>query len=335
MASLFPGGGPGDGGGPGAGERAVGVGSWMVCSAGMLVFNKLAITAFRAPCSLVAMQFLFTALAIVACGWRSIRVGSRADALRWCRVVPLFTGMILTSVLALEGASMTLVITFRALSPVVSLCVESFYPRPLRMSGPMLASLGAMAGGMALYAWALGAGGLGGLAWVALNNLLAVGDRLLQRLMLSPEQDPVDASRSAAALMNNVAGLAPLALAAALTGEYRDVPGALRGLDAAGAAWVGGSCVVGAGISYTGIWAQSLISATSFLVLVNANKFLIVFAEAFLLRTQELAWTQIAGATITIIAGIGYGMARENIERDLEKSKDVSSPPEGESLTSA
>ena len=41
------------------------------------------------------------------------------------------------------------------------------------------------------------------------------------------------------------------------------------------------SCLVGFGISYTGIWVQSMISAASFLVLVNANKFAIIIFGAF------------------------------------------------------
>merc|ERR1712032_1095821 len=63
--------------------------------------------------------------------------------------------------------------------------------------------------------------------------------------------------------------------------EFREIPAAFATLDRMGITWVVLSCVVGVSISYCGIWAQSLISATSFLVLVNTNKFVIIFIEAY------------------------------------------------------
>ena len=54
-------------------------------------------------------------------------------------------------------------------------------------------------------------------------------------------------------------------MAALLQGELRELPGALRSLDLLGRIDVGMTCVVGFAICFTGIWAQSLISATSFL----------------------------------------------------------------------
>merc|ERR1719189_332355 len=55
---------------------------------------------------------------------QSLHVGSMRDLLRWCLVVPAYSGMLLTSILALKHAPMTLVVTFRALSPLLSLGIE-------------------------------------------------------------------------------------------------------------------------------------------------------------------------------------------------------------------
>merc|ERR1719387_984331 len=107
----------------------------------------------------------------------------------------------------------------------------------------------------------------------------------------------------------------------ALKNEFAEIPGAFANLDKMGALWLVLSCVVGIGISYTGIWAQSLISATSFLVLVNVNKFVIIFIEAFGLGTKKLTALQIVGACITILGGVGYGKAREWIEDEARESR--------------
>merc|ERR1719230_1637618 len=113
----------------------------------------------------------------------------------------------------------------------------------------------------------------------------------------------------------------PLLIVAVLMQEYKAVPTAVASLSSMGAVWVAASCAVGVGISYTGIWVLSLISATSFLVLVNANKFVIIFLEAFILHTKVLTPLQIMGASVTIFGGIGYGKAREAVEAEVAEEK--------------
>eukprot|EP00435_Cladocopium_sp_Y103_P026698 s2919_g6.t1 len=72
------------------------------------------------------------------------------------------------------------------------------------------------------------------------------------------------------------------------------------------------------GISYTGIWCQSLISATSFFILINVNKFAIIGIEAVFM-SKELTWAQVMGALITIFGGVTYGKAQEALsEKEVE-----------------
>merc|ERR1719387_3432608 len=75
----------------------------MVCSVGMLVFNKEAIRRFPLECLLVALQMLVTSLWMVGPCRRSLHFGSTRDVLRWCMVVPFFCGMLLSSILALKN----------------------------------------------------------------------------------------------------------------------------------------------------------------------------------------------------------------------------------------
>merc|ERR1712137_499853 len=126
--------------------------------------------------------------------------------------------------------------------------------------------------------------------------------------------------KTAATFLNNFLGFFPLIIAALLIREDKDVPEAIHNLDTMGIIWICASCIVGAGISYTGIWAQSLISATSFLVLVNANKFFIIFLETFVMGTKQMSPTQILGATIAILAAVAYGEARKLAENESKQS---------------
>jgi len=308
------------------GETGIAVGGWMICSIGMMLFNKFAIKAFPVECTLVALQMGVTVLAMALFCFRSIKIGSFHDVLRWSMVVPFFTGMLLSSILALKYAPMSLVVVFRTLSPMASLLIERFYPDPLRISLPMLGSIATMAGGAALYTSAMHMSGFGGIGWVFLNIFFAVGDRLLQRLMLAKDQSPVDISKTGISLLNNLEGMVPLVVVMGIKNEFAEIPEAVASLSAAGVVWVVLSCLVGVAISYTGIWAQSMISATSFLVLVNANKFVIIFIEAFCLKTKTLAPIQVVGAVVTILGGVLYGKAREALEAQA-KSKQAEREP--------
>jgi len=291
----------------------MGVASWSICSVGMMVFNKLAIQALPLECTLVALQMAVSVIAMLVFCWRSIHIGSLRDVLRWCAVIPFYTGMLLTSILALKDAPMSLVVTLRTLSPLLSLAIERLYPNPLQVNTQMLASIFFMFVGASMYVSRMNSESLSGIIWVLLNCIFAMGDRLLQRLFLARDQCPVDISLSAITLLNNLLGLAPLLLAAWWEGEPKQLFVALAGLDWIGAAVVAASCAVGVGISYCGIWAQSLISATSFLVLVNANKFVVVLLEVSFMSSKPLHPLQVAGALWTICAGATYGRARESM----------------------
>merc|ERR1719277_623216 len=108
---------------------------------------------------------------------------------------------------------MTLVMTFRALSPILSLIVEQFYPNPLKLSALTLLSLIGCIFGMWLYLYDMDTSNFNGMWWAVLNNFFAVGDRLLQRLMLAKDQKPVDISLSGVVLLNNAVGVVPVLIA--------------------------------------------------------------------------------------------------------------------------
>jgi len=292
-------------------------------SVGMLLFNKLAVQALPLECSLVWLQLFFAAFFMLIFGFPYLHIGSMKDFLRWCMVVPFFTGMLMTSILALKKAPMSLVIVLRSASPLFSLIFERFYPEPLRISGPMVCAIVVMVAGAVMYVSQLHAEHWEGIGWVMLNSIVAVCDRLLQRLLLSKEQHPVDISKTGITVINNMMGLIPVGMAAYFTGEVGQFPYAYANLTGLDKVYIGLSCVIGLSIGFTGIWAQSLISATSFLVMVNANKFVIIGIEAFGMHTKVLTHGQILGASLSILGGILYGKARQQIEQEEEERKQL------------
>jgi len=291
----------------------------------MMVFNKMAVTRFPAECCLVALQMAFCSAFLLCFAQKSIHIGSFRDVARWSLVIPCFSGMLLTSMLALKNAPMSLLVVLRCLSPVAGLAVESFYPQPLQVNMGMIVSIFIMLCGSGLYASRMPRQHLTGVGWALLNTFFAVADRLLQRLMLAPDLAPVDISKCGVTLLNNLGGLVPVLLCAIATEEWKDVPH-VSDLTLPSYSWLLASCVVGVGLSYTGIWCQSLISATSFLVLINASKFAIVCIEALFMNSYQLTWAQVLGALITIFGAVTFGQARES-QSLVEKP-----PPETEPL---
>lgn len=225
-------------------------------SVGMLLFNKLAIQHFPLECSLVWAQLCFSASCLLLFGLPFIHVGSVRDVLRWCMVVPFYCGMLLTSILALKTAPMTLVIVLRQTSPLMTLVFERFYPEPLRISFYMLMSIIVMIVGALMYVRELPVDNWQGIGWVLLNSAIAVADRLLQRLLLSKEQCPVDISAAGVTLINNLVGMLPVGVAAYAKGELAALPGALGALNRSDQICIAMSCVIGLAISY---WVQPRI----------------------------------------------------------------------------
>ena len=69
-------------------ELIVACGIYMVSSAGMSVFNKLAVKELPLPITLVVVQMIFT-IGSVATQRKSVHIGSMRDAMRWGLTVPL------------------------------------------------------------------------------------------------------------------------------------------------------------------------------------------------------------------------------------------------------
>jgi len=159
--------------------------------------------------------------------------------------------------------------------------------------------------------------GLVGIGWVMLNTFFALGDRLLQRRMLASDEHPVDISTSGVTLLNNLLGMIPLFFVAIYSGEMEKMSGVAENLGSHGVMWVIASCVVGVGISYTGILVQGMITATSFLVLVNANKFVIIILEVTCMK-HSLTHGQLAGSLLAIVGSILWGCRG----RDCGKTSD-------------
>ena len=70
------------------------------------------------------------------------------------------------------------------------------------------------------------------------------------------------------------------------------------------------SCVNAVGISYAGINAQGYVSATTFMVLSNLNKFVVVGFGMLVLR-EASSWQAVVGVTSALLGGVWYARATQ------------------------
>ena len=190
---------------------------YLVSSAGMSVFNKLAVNALPLPITLVIIQMAFT-VGVLALSWKTVRVGSWRDALRWGLTVPfLFSAMLVSSMFAFEHNTLGTVVVCRNIAPMFTLMIERMFRVPIKVTTETILALLTILLGVVLYHFNTLSLTLIGFVAIALNMVFAVLERLLQRHLMA--QDPVDLSKPAMMLLNNSFGLLPNALLLAMYGE--------------------------------------------------------------------------------------------------------------------
>jgi len=279
---------------------------FMVCSAGMMVFNKMVLRVARLPITMVMIQMAFTVvvLCIAPCG---LHFGSLRDVMRWSLSIPiLFTIMLASSMLALDHASMGAIIVVRNVAPIITMVIERFFGEQIRITVGVILSLLVVVGGVAMYtsvdlqfSWT-------GMTWMAVNMVSAVLERLLQRKMIAVE--PIDVSKTGMMLLNNAVALIPMGMLLYFFGEHEKWH-LFRNFSYADGMLLGCSCINAIGISYAGINAQAYVSATTFMVLANLNKFVVIAFGIVVLR-EASSWQAILGCVLALSGGILYAKAR-------------------------
>jgi len=182
-------------------------------------------------------------------------------------------------------------------APLCTLLLERMFRWPTHANFETIAALLTIVAGVALYHQeAIGLTVIG-LLTIGLNLIFAVLERLLQRHLLS--QDPVDISKPGMMLLNNGIGLVPCGLLCSIYQEPAHWGAVGSAMTAGGACLVLISCLNGLAISYAGLQAQQLVTATTFMVLTNVNKF-VVIGFGFVFLGDELSQRAFAGVFIAI-----------------------------------
>ena len=173
-----------------------------------------------------------------------------------------------------------------------------------------------------------------GLTLLLLNMAVASLERLLQRRLLAVEV--VDVSKPGMMLLNNGIGFVLTAVVAAFVpGEYARLRAIFSENKDSRALYVCASALVAVGISSTGLWFQSHVSATTFMVAGGACKgVLIVAGIAFFADTAQPA--AVLGAVASLVASFAYAsQQRESSRARVPADGAEQRPPPPVTLTAA
>ena len=294
---------------------------YSLCSASMLLVNKMCLHAVPLPGLVSVTQFVFAAVTIAGIKLSGLAI---VDDFEWRKVkayllyVALFVIGIFTNMKAVQKANVETVIVFRACCPiVVSVLEAAFLGRQLPNARSACALLVIVLGargyvsadssfkkqGWAAYSWVS--------AYTAVTAIqmaygkYIVGKDMEFRSMWGPTQ------------YTNVLSIPPMIVIALVTNEPERLPSvewspyAISLLTA--------SCVVGLAISFTGWYCRALVTATCYTILGVANKMLTVLAN-------NLVWDQHASAVgilwlmVCLAGASGYKQAPMREEKAKEDS---------------
>jgi len=315
---------------------------FMICSATMLIVNKLVVKHFGTPVLVVLCQNAMACFICCTFLFKSLRFGSRADAIRFAKVVPLFyTGMLCTSAVAQQYASLGLQIVIRNLGPLCTMPVERFFNEPIVADVWTWASMCFILVGIVFYVIeSLGAAPyhvtaakhqdshtlLIGILLMVANMILAIVERLYQRKMLSIV--PVDVSKMGMVLLNNGVSLLPLTILIFPLGEYKHEKihhWGTEGKDASTGIhyfllFVSGIC--GVAIGWTSMNAQQYVTATTMLLITNLNKVVVIIYGMIFLAEPDGPFA-IGGVLIALGGGVWYALARRAIGKKEAAAKEA------------
>jgi len=226
----------------------------------------------------------------------------------WAMTVPpLFVLMMVSSMLAIQHVTVGTFVVVRNLGPIVTLGIETTLHRPDDLSCDLktTACLAAIAIGVALYESHEVRLSAVGCFYLLLNLAFACAERMVQRHLLAIAT--VDVSKPALMILNNGIGAV---LAVALVpffghGQWHHLSRAVRHKASTGL-YLLLSCVVGCAISYTGLWLQRLVTATSFMVIGSVNK-LVVVVCGILVYADAAGPISILGAALSVGGAYAYG----------------------------
>lgn len=298
----------------------------------MLVINKTLMALLMAPAVIAVAQM---AVAAVGLGFYSGAALLQSDPheLRWWLIVPtLFAALVVSSTYSYEYFSLSMLTVVGNLSPMVAIPVERMVmpvgQQPPFSSGSAFGILVMLAGAVT-YSWGLEAVSAMGLSICLLHMLVAVADRVVMRRLLTQECKSLEPG--VCALVSNLFGIIPSLILAVSTKQFVQMtnpvyqrfwtsPVLLSMLLVSG--------LVGMCMSGVGFEAQRRMTATSFFVMQNCSKVVVVLGGVVVFNDPVDSFT-IVGVLLSIVGSAIYGESQIVLRQEEEERLPINADVKG------
>lgn len=279
---------------------------WAYASISMSLLNKHAVMIFPFTALLVSLQMAITDVTLLAAEGRGMRCGKWSDLVKWSAVPLLYTGVLATGLWALKVTTVSTVLVLRNVLPIFTLVAErSCLNKSGHVTVYVVLSMIVVVVGAVMYAYENVSVSPSAIGYVMLNCVVVVLDRLLQKSLLS--SDGFSLSPSFCLLVNNTVGILIMIVLAISTGEVWQWGDALSAADGSAWFWVCLTGLNGCCLGYLGIRTQKLVSATSFLMLQNANKVLLILLSVVIFG-DIVTGVPMAGCVLSMLGAFWYGV---------------------------
>lgn len=316
--------------------------SYSVCSATLVLLNKLTLYHLPYPSLIVSIQLIFALAFISVAKYTNLL---QVDPLKWQHIVPylyytvLFSLGVYSNMRSLAASNVETVIVFRSLTPCLVAFLDALflgreYPNFRGWSGMALIVLGALGyasldekfqtQGLAAYSWPV-------MYLVTISLEMAYGKKITRSVDLKTLSGPV--------LYTNLLGLPPMLAFAVIGNEFQRYSIAQTSsntVSAAAFAFLALGCIAGTGIGYSGWWCRDKVSATTFTLVGVINKCLTILLNVAI-WDQHAPFDAIMCLFVCLIGGSVYQQAPMRADaatkaEEFQRANDEESGQEKEAL---
>ena len=264
--------------------------SFMICSSTMLIINKLAITAYPAPSSLLFVQLFSSSVCIYVAstlGFIRLQVVSKSNLKSYVIVAMTFLAALFSNIKVLQYANVETFIVFRASTPLaISFLDYVFLGRDLPTFKSSVALLCLLLGSLS-YVRSDSQFEVRAYSWVLCWFFVFCFDQIFIKYVV----DAADVSPWTNSFWTNAAAVVPSLGLALMQAEYKVA------LNLSAIFFVSMSCLVGVAMSVSSFQLRALVSATYFTVIGTVCKILSVVINYFM-------WDK--HASVTGLASLGF-----------------------------
>eukprot|EP01013_Petalomonas_cantuscygni_P040109 TRINITY_DN718_c0_g2_i1.p1 TRINITY_DN718_c0_g2~~TRINITY_DN718_c0_g2_i1.p1 ORF type:complete len:363 (+),score=67.85 TRINITY_DN718_c0_g2_i1:97-1185(+) len=295
------------------------VSAFSFSSIAMMSGNKLAITHFHLPATLVLFQVIGT-ICLLQLKRNEITPLEPRKVLMWLPCTLLFTFMLTTSLFSLKAVTISTVLIFRNGGNIINAFAEWFFlGKPVTFR--VFLSLAMTVAGATVYGYTNADFSPVGLFWILANVIGQVAYGIYVKHLMVHKGEELSLSKFGMSFYNNVLCIPLLLIIIIAAGEAPRIVEVAFDVSAVGWLCVGVTCVVGYFISVSGFALQQVVSATAFMVINNANKIANILFGIFLLRDPFSGPLPVLGCVLSLTGSFWFSYEQFLLAEEEKQQK--------------